>query len=80
MAGLVRPPPTGSRALRLSVAIGPLVFVAVGALGAVVAGAVLAYPAGLAKPLILLIEAALTWSIAVALALLVLGPPEPARP
>lgn len=80
MAGLVRPPAITSRALRLSVAIGPLVFVAVGALGAVVAGAVLAYPAGLAKPLILLIEAALAWSIAVALALLVLGPPEPARP
>jgi hypothetical protein len=42
----------------------------------VVADAFLGYPEALTKPLILLIEAAKTLSVAVALALLVAGPPE----
>jgi len=44
--------------------------------GFVVPGTFLAYPAGLAKPLILIIEAALTPSIAASLGLLLAGPPE----
>jgi hypothetical protein len=39
-------------------------------------GAFLAYPVALAKPLILAIEAALTFSIAATLGLLVAGAPE----
>jgi hypothetical protein len=52
------------------------VFLLVGLAGVVLAGAYLGYPEQLAKPLILLIEAAKTLSVAVALALLVAGPPE----
>ena len=48
---------------------------AIGIAGFATAGAFLAYPQGYAKPLILLIEAALTLSIAVALGLLALGAP-----
>jgi hypothetical protein len=45
----------------------------------VVAGAFLAYPAGYAKPLIVLIEATVTLSIGVTLGLLAAGPPERIR-
>jgi hypothetical protein len=76
LAGLGVPPRSGSRALRWAVAAGPLLFVAIGLLGVVLQGAFLAYPPGLEKPLILLVEFALTGSIAVALALMVLGQPE----
>ena len=55
---------------------GPAVFLGVGVLGAVLAGAFLAYPAGWAKPLIIAIEIAMAMSAAVALALLVAGPPQ----
>ena len=81
MAGLVVPARIASRRLRGVLALGPLVFLGVGALGLVAEGAFLAYPPGWAKPLILVIEFALTASVAVALALLVMGPPEEqARP
>ncbi|MBP0466059.1 MnhB domain-containing protein [Roseomonas sp. PWR1] len=74
MAGLVPAPPVGARALRVTVAAGPALFIAVGLLGAIVTGAFLAWPPGFEKPLILLVEVALTLSIAAALALLVMGP------
>ena len=76
MAGLTRPPAIRSRALRAALIAGPVVFLAVGALGAMLAGAFLAYPAGWAKPLIIAIEIAMAISAAVALALLVAGPPQ----
>lgn len=76
MAGRAAPPPVGTRWLRLAVAAGPALFIAIGLAGWVTQGAFLAYPPGLALPLIVLVELALTGSIAVALALLVLGPPE----
>jgi multisubunit Na+/H+ antiporter MnhB subunit len=76
MAGRASPPPLSSRRLRIAVAAGPALFIAVGLLGWVTQGAFLAYPPGLALPLIMVVEVALTASIAVALALLVLGPPE----
>lgn len=78
MAGLARPPPARSAWLRWSVAVGPAAFLAIGLAGLVLAGDVLAYPKGLAKPLMVAIELALTWTIAVALVLLVVGPSEAA--
>lgn len=77
MAGLVTPPAIATPWLRQVVAIGPAVFIGIGLFGAAVEGALLAYPPGWAKPLILLVEFVLTASIAVALALLVVGPPAP---
>ncbi len=76
MAGLAEAPPIGSWRLRLLLAAGPIVFVAIGLAGIPLAGAFLAYPDALAKPLILVIEVALTLSIAATLGLLVAGPPE----
>jgi multisubunit Na+/H+ antiporter MnhB subunit len=76
MAGLVAPPSIAAPWLRRIVAIGPAVFIGIGLFGTVMEGAFLAYPPGWAKPLILVIEFILTASIAVALALLVVGPPE----
>lgn len=75
MAGLVNPPPTGRPALRVVLVLGALVFLAVGGSGFAGPGAFLAYPVRMAKPLILLIEAALIVSVAATLGLLVAGPP-----
>ncbi len=74
-AGLSDTPRTDRRALRLALVAGPVVFTAVGAAGVLIAGAFLAYPDGLAKPLIVLIEWALFPSLALTLALIVAGPP-----
>ena len=74
MAGLRAMPQTGSRRIQLLVTFGPAVFLFVGLSGFFVAGSFLAYPDGLAKPIILGVEAALTISIAVIIGLLVLGP------
>lgn len=79
-AGLADTPRTDRRALRLALVAGPVIFMAVGAAGVVTAGAFLAYPEGLAKPLIVLIEWALFPSLAVTLALIVAGPPARAEP
>jgi multisubunit Na+/H+ antiporter MnhB subunit len=75
-AGLWRVPPVASRGLRWAVVAGPLAFIGVGLLGFVIADGFLSYPPGFAKPLILLIEAAMTLSVAAALVLMVAGPPE----
>ena len=77
MAGLAAAPRISARWLRWTVAAGPVLFIAIGLAGALLEGAFLAYPPGWAKPLILAIEFVLTASIAVALALLVVGPPAP---
>ncbi len=76
MAGLTNTPPVSRRWLRVALVTGSAVFLAIGFAGVPLAGAFLAYPEGYAKPLILVIEAASMLSIAVTLALLVLGPPE----
>jgi multisubunit Na+/H+ antiporter MnhB subunit len=76
MAGLTDAPAVSSRLLRIGLAVGPLVFIGVGIVGALTAGAFLAYPAGFAKPLILVIEIALMPSLALTLALLLIGPPK----
>ena len=78
MAGIAPLPQTGGRAIRAALAIGPVVFIAIGFAGIGLAGGFLAYPAGFAKPLIILIEAALAFSIVTALTLLVAGPAEQA--
>jgi multisubunit Na+/H+ antiporter MnhB subunit len=81
LAGLVVPPPVRSRQCRALLVAGPALFFAIGLAGVLAAGAFLAYPAGWAKPLILVIEVALTVFVAAALALLVVGPPvqDPAQ-
>lgn len=76
MAGLTDVPPISRRWLRVALVVGTVVFLAIGFAGVPLAGAFLAYPEGVAKPLILIIEAASMVSIAVTLGLLVIGPPE----
>ena len=51
-------------------------FIAVGFAGVAVAGAFLAYPDGWAKPMIVLIEAALMPTLVLVLGLLLAGPPS----
>ena len=76
LAGLAEPPRPGDPGWRAALVAGPGVFVLAGLAGAALAGGFLVLPPGVAKPAILAIEAALALSIAVTLALLVLGPPE----
>jgi multisubunit Na+/H+ antiporter MnhB subunit len=76
IAGLQEVPATSRRWLRLLLVVGPVIFLAIGLAGFAVAGSFLAYPAGYAKPLIIVIEATLTLSIGVTLGLLAAGPPE----
>ena len=76
IAGLIAPPSVSDMRLRLAIAAGPLVFLLVGLAGFVWAEGFLAYPPGFAKLLILLIETAMTLSVAVAMACMIAGPPE----
>jgi multisubunit Na+/H+ antiporter MnhB subunit len=76
VAGLVQAPSVADRRVRLALVAGPLAFLLVGLAGMVVADGFLAYPPDLAKALIVLIEVAMTLSVAAALALLIAGPPE----
>jgi multisubunit Na+/H+ antiporter MnhB subunit len=76
MARLADPPAIRQRSLRLAATVGPIVFLAIGFAGFALPGGFLSYPAGFAKPVIILIEVALTFSIAAVLGLLVLGPPR----
>jgi len=76
MAGITDAPPISRLWLRIVLIAGPSVFLAIGLAGFAVPGTFLAYPAGFEKPIILIIEAAMTPSIAAALALLLAGPPE----
>lgn len=79
MAGLATPPRIAAPWLRRVLAAGPALFIAIGFVGLLVEGAFLAYPPGWAVPLIVAVEVVLTASIAVALALLVLGPSDVER-
>ncbi|MBS9476909.1 hydrogenase subunit MbhD domain-containing protein [Ancylobacter radicis] len=74
MAGLTPPPALGDARLRALVVAGPAVFLAIGLAGFLFPGSFLAYPDGWAKPLIIVIEMALTVSIALMLLLMLLGP------
>ena len=80
MAALVQAPPISRTWLRLGLVVGPLMFIAVGAVGVLSAGAFLAYPQGFAKPLIVLIELALMPSLTLILGLLLAGAPQQAAP
>lgn len=73
MAGLADVPPASRRVLRLGLVLGPAVFIALGFVGAALAGAFLAWPAGLEKALIVVVEIALMPSLAVTLGLLLAG-------
>jgi multisubunit Na+/H+ antiporter MnhB subunit len=75
MAGIADAPAVGSRRLRLTLIAGPAVFFAVGLGGLFLGDAFLAYPEAFAKPVILIIEFAMTLTIAVTLGLLLAGPP-----
>ncbi|NMJ43662.1 DUF4040 domain-containing protein [Roseomonas sp. JC162] len=79
MAGIAAPPPISRAWLRILVAAGPVAFILAGFAGSALQGAFLAYPQGYAKAVIIAVEVVLTASIAVALALLVLGPPAEDR-
>jgi multisubunit Na+/H+ antiporter MnhB subunit len=80
IAGLRPIPPIGSQSMRLTMVVGPVVFLAVGIAGIFFAGAFLAYPEGYAKPLIVAVEVTLTLSIGVTLGLLASGPPARMQP
>jgi multisubunit Na+/H+ antiporter MnhB subunit len=75
MAGLADFPPVSSGRLRAALVVGPLAFMGIGFTGAWTAGAFLAYPDDWSKPLIIVIEAALMPTLALALALLIAGAP-----
>lgn len=76
MAGVFQPPRVAQTGWRAAIVLGPGVFLLAGLAGALLAGGFLTLPLAVAKPAILTIEAALTVSIAVTLALLVIGPPD----
>ena len=65
-----------SRTLGLMVLAGPFAFLATGLAGWLWAGGFLQYPAGLEKPVIIVVEAAIIVSIGVTLGLLLLGPAD----
>jgi multisubunit Na+/H+ antiporter MnhB subunit len=76
MARLTEAPSTRAFWLRLALAAGPVVFLVAGVAGAIFAAGFFAYPPGFAKPVMLFIEAFMVLSIAVALPMLVAGPPR----
>jgi multisubunit Na+/H+ antiporter MnhB subunit len=76
IAGLTDAPPISSRSVRLALVAGPLLFLIVGFGGLWLGEAFLAYPVAYAKPLLLVIEFAMTLTVAVTLGLLIAGPPE----
>lgn len=78
ISGLRAEPQTSNSLLKGALVAGPITFLCIGFLGVVTTGKFLAYPEGMAKPLILIIEAPLTISIAAMLALLVAGPSKKA--
>ncbi len=80
LAGLAEAPAVSRRGLRLLLVAGSVVFLVIGLAGIGLADAFLAYPAGYAKPFIIAIELVLTLSIAVALGLLIAGPPARTSP
>lgn len=76
MARLSGMPSVDQRGLRIALVAGPAIFLLIGTIGFFVAAGFLAYPDGIAKPLILFIEAFMVLSIAATLPLLVIGPPS----
>lgn len=79
MAGRLNPPRVDDLVWRLGLVVGPVAFVLTGIAMLMAGSGFLTYPPAIAKPVIIFIEVFLTLSIAITLALLVLGPPG-ARP
>lgn len=79
IARLEDPPSILQPWLRIGLVVGPIIFLTIGLAGLVWANAFLAYPTDHAKSLIVVIEVALTISIAAALAMLAAGPPKPVQ-
>src|ERR1700749_4918285 len=67
MARLTAAPRTSAFWLRLALVAGPLVFLVAGVAGVIFAGGFFAYPPGLAKPVMLFIQAFMVLSIAMTL-------------
>ncbi|MFZ0105854.1 MAG: hydrogenase subunit MbhD domain-containing protein [Thiobacillus sp.] len=76
MAGLADAPPISRTWLRILLVAGPLAFIAIGVVGVMKADAFLAYPADIAKPLILVIEFALMPTLTLILGLMLVGAPQ----
>jgi multisubunit Na+/H+ antiporter MnhB subunit len=74
-AGVCAVPSVSEFRLRFALAVGIMVFLAIGLAGLAAGSGFLTYPKNFAKPVILVIEVAMTLSIGVTLALLVVGPP-----
>jgi multisubunit Na+/H+ antiporter MnhB subunit len=79
MAGLIDSPRIDQPLWRSALVLGPGVFIACGLGGTLLWGGFLSLPVAYAKQLIQMIEAGLTISIAITLALLLLGPPQAAH-
>ncbi len=79
MAGLLDPPPVTAPVVRWGIVAGPLVFLLIGVAGAFL-GSFLGLADAWSKTLIVTIELALTGSIALTLAFMVLGAPRERRP
>ena len=75
VAGMRHAPAIGEARLRRILVAGPAIFVTIGLAGMVTEGSFLAYPPDYAKLLIVVIELALTLSIAAVLGMLAAGPP-----
>jgi multisubunit Na+/H+ antiporter MnhB subunit len=75
LAGLADYPAVSSRKLRLAAMAGTLVFVLTGIAGFALPGGFLSFPEPYAKPVIVMVEVFLVFSIGVTLCLLVAGPP-----
>ncbi len=76
VAGVTSVPAVTNAKLRWLLVLGPAVFLVVGLMGFLSVGYFLAWPPGLSKAVIVLIEVALTPSLALMLGLLVAGPPR----
>lgn len=73
MGGLADVPPASRTSLRLGLIAGPAMFIGLGFVGVVAAGAFLAWPEGLEKAMILVVEVTLLPSLAITLGLLLAG-------
>ena len=79
IAGLRQAPAIDQRLVRFLVVVGPAIFLGIGLAGFALADGFLSYPAGYAKPLIIVVEVVLTLSIGVTLGLVALGTPQRMR-
>ena len=79
-AGVCAVPRVSAVWLRIALVIGIAVFLAIGLAGLAAGSGFLTYPSNFAKPVIILIEIAMTLSIGVTLAMLVAGPPGESQP